>query len=89
MDLISAGVGSGTVTPTGKTGIVLSPKPKSKNTKREVATKQVGIRATTEWAAWLERAAAYCRTDMAKMIDAALIDYRKAKGFDEPPPIRI
>jgi hypothetical protein len=36
----------------------------------------------------VNRAAKFCRTDVAKLIDAALIKYLKDGGFDEPPPPR-
>ena len=36
----------------------------------------------------VELAADHCRTDVAKLVDAALIDYLKAKGFEEDPPRR-
>ena len=51
--------------------------------------KTVGVRTTAEWAEWLERGARHCRTDIAKLIDAAVVDYVKARGFDETPPVRI
>jgi hypothetical protein len=49
----------------------------------------VGVRATGEWADWLERAARHCRTDVAKLLDAAVADYVKLRGFNELPPERI
>jgi hypothetical protein len=51
--------------------------------------KTVGVRATIDWADWLERASRHCRTDVAKLIDAAVADYVKTRGFDETPPERI
>ena len=60
-----------------------SRKPKSKG------PRVIGIRTTAEWAAWLERVAKYCRTDVAKLVDAAVADYAKAKGFSEAPPERV
>jgi hypothetical protein len=51
--------------------------------------KTVGVRTTAEWAEWIERAAKHCRTDVAKLIDASVVDYVKARGFDETPPVRI
>lgn len=51
--------------------------------------KTIGVRATGEWAEWIERAARHCRTDIAKLIDAAVVDYVRARGFDEAPPERI
>jgi hypothetical protein len=52
-------------------------------------SKTVGFRATYEWADWLERLARHSRTDVAKVIDAALTEYAKAHGFKEPPPERM
>jgi len=57
--------------------------------KRGQPIKTVGIRSTPEWAAWLEGAATFCRTDTSKLIDAALVDYTKARGFGEDPPPRL
>ena len=41
-----------------------------------------------EWRDWVDRGAEYCRTDVAKLVDAALVDYLKQRGFDEPAPKR-
>lgn len=49
----------------------------------------IGVRASAEWADWLERVAKHCRTDLAKLIDASVADYAKAHGFDEHPPERV
>jgi hypothetical protein len=49
----------------------------------------VGVRASGEWADWIERAARYCRTDVAKLIDTAVAEYAKARGFAEEPPERV
>jgi len=57
--------------------------------KAERPKTQIGIRSTREWAEWVERAAEFCRTDVAKLIDTALIKYLKAEGFEEPSPPRI
>lgn len=51
--------------------------------------KTVGIRATGEWAAWIERGARHCRTDVAKLVDVAVAKYLRENGFQEPPPERI
>ena len=44
------------------------------------------IKGRPEWRAWVERAAAFCRTDATKLVDAALVEYLKQRGFDEPAP---
>jgi hypothetical protein len=46
------------------------------------------IRGNLEWRDWLERGADHCRTDVAKLVDAAVIDYLKGRGFEEIPPKR-
>ena len=46
------------------------------------------IKGQPEWREWVDRGADFCRTDVAKLVDAALIDYLKAKGFKEAPPKR-
>jgi hypothetical protein len=56
---------------------------------KPMGPKTVAVRATGEWAAWIERAAKHCRTDIAKLIDASVADYVKLRGFDENPPERI
>ena len=46
------------------------------------------IKGTPEWRKWVDRGADHCRTDVAKLVDAALIEYLKVKGFVEAPPKR-
>jgi hypothetical protein len=48
----------------------------------------VTIKGRPEWRAWVDRGAEYCRTDVAKLVDAALVEYLKQRGFDEPAPKR-
>jgi len=49
----------------------------------------VVVRGTGEWADWVERGAKHCRTDVSKLIDAALAAYLRDQGFSEPPPERM
>ena len=67
---------------------------KKKASPRPVVPKP-GIRPTAltikgglDWRAWVERGAKHCRTDVAKLVDAALVDYLQTRGFTEPPPER-
>jgi acyl-CoA synthetase (NDP forming) len=46
------------------------------------------IRGSREWREWVERGADFARTDVAKLVDAALVEYLKARGFTEAPPAR-
>lgn len=62
---------------------------KAKKPKEPMPARTIGVRATGEWADWIERAARHCRTDVAKLIDASVADYVKGRGFEEPPPERI
>ena len=48
----------------------------------------ITVRGPLEWREWVEQGAAHCRTDVAKLVDAALIEYLKGKGFAETPPKR-
>ncbi len=59
-----------------------SPKPKR-------SAKQIGIASTPEWADWVREGAEFCRTDVAKMVDQALVDYLRSKGFIKPAPPRV
>jgi hypothetical protein len=46
------------------------------------------IKGSLEWRAWVEKGATFCRTDVAKLVDAALVDYLKNRGFEPEPPER-
>lgn len=60
-----------------------------KQAKPEPKAKTIGVRASVEYAEWVERAAKHCRTDVAKLIDAALAEYVRNRGFEESPPDRV
>lgn len=51
--------------------------------------KTIAVRATKEWADWVEAGAKHCRTDTAKLIDAALEMYLESRGYKDQPPERI
>lgn len=51
--------------------------------------KTILIRGTGEWAAWLEGGAEFCRLDVAKLIDLAVVAYLKKEGYGVPPPKRV
>lgn len=46
------------------------------------------IKGNREWRNWVERGAAFCRTDVAKLVDASLVEYLRSRGFTESPPVR-
>jgi hypothetical protein len=46
------------------------------------------IRGSAEWRDWVERGAKHCRTDIAKLVDTALVKYLRSQDFDEPAPER-
>ena len=46
------------------------------------------IKGSLEWRAWVEAGAEFCRTDVAKLVDAALVEYLKMRGFTVAPPKR-
>ena len=54
----------------------------------EKKTIAVTIKGDPEWKEWLEDLAGYCRVDVAKVIDKALIGYAKSEGYDQEAPRR-
>jgi hypothetical protein len=48
----------------------------------------VTIRGSEEWKAWVEAGAKFCRTDVTKLFDVAVVEYLKARGFDSEAPER-
>lgn len=62
--------------------------PRPKRPRENPRPTALTIKGRPEWRAWVERAAAFCRTDATKLVDAALVEYLKQRGFDEPAPRR-
>jgi hypothetical protein len=54
----------------------------------ERKTIAVTIKGDPEWKEWLEDLAGHCRDDVAKVIDKALVEYAKMKGYDREAPRR-
>jgi hypothetical protein len=48
-------------------------------------SERYGFRARPEWIDWLNRFANFERSDMVDVIDRALEDRAKVKGFELPP----
>jgi hypothetical protein len=48
----------------------------------------ITIKGNPAWRDWVDRGARFCRTDVAKLIDAALLVYLRDQGFGEKPPER-
>lgn len=48
----------------------------------------VTVRGSEEWKGWVERGTEHCRLDTAKVIDAALIEFFRSRGFTEEAPKR-
>jgi hypothetical protein len=46
------------------------------------------VKGNLEWRDWVERVAEHCRTDIAKLVDAAIVEYAEKRGFAEKPPRR-
>ena len=44
------------------------------------------IKGSPEFQSWFNRLRDQTRLPAALLLDAALVEYAKAKGFDEPPP---
>lgn len=76
-----------------ETAVMARPKAKGKRTTAAKGTTgpkptALTIRGSLDWRGWIERGADHCRTDVAKLVDAAVIEYLRARGFDEPAPRR-
>ena len=63
-------------------------RPKKRKAETQARPTAVTIKGSLEWRAWLEEAAEHCRTDVAKFIDAAVVEYAKAKSVPKAPPKR-
>jgi hypothetical protein len=48
----------------------------------------VSIRGTEAWRDWLMGLARHSRLAAADVIDQALVEYAKAHGYNDPPPLR-
>lgn len=48
----------------------------------------IAIKGEVAWRDWVERLAEHNRTDVAKLVDAALVLYARETGFGEPAPKR-
>jgi hypothetical protein len=62
-----------------------APKPKAKAARPAIA---VTLRGSAEWKEWVEGLADYCRLDVAKLIDRALIDIARKEGYKAEAPSR-
>jgi hypothetical protein len=67
---------------------LMAKKPKANADGSDRPSIAVTLRGSQEWKAWIEAGAKFCRTDVAKLIDSAVVDYLKARGFDQPAPDR-
>jgi hypothetical protein len=63
-------------------------KSKPKTRRAQPRPTALTIKGRLEWRDWVERGADFCRTDVAKLVDAALVEYLKQRGFEEPAPKR-
>ena len=59
-----------------------------KTVKAEAKPRTIGIRASGEWADWLERVAKHDRLTVSTLVDRAAALYAKSIGFAEDPPDR-
>jgi hypothetical protein len=60
-----------------------------KDAKRLPGPRTIGVRASGEWADWVDQFAEHCRTDVAKLIDEALAAHAKVREFNKVPPKRV
>ena len=60
-------------------------RPKPASDRKTIA---VTIKGSPDWKEWIDGLAEYCRLDVAKVIDRAVVDYAKAEGYDRKAPQR-
>lgn len=71
------------------TGTAFMARTKSVTAKPATPLRTIGIKASHEWADWLEKFAKNQRTTVASLVDRALAAHAEAEGFKEHPPERI
>lgn len=47
------------------------------------------VRCTLQWSEWIFRGARHCRLSLSNLIELAVTEYLKRRGFNEPSPERI
>ncbi len=62
-----------------------APAPPEATARRLVA---VAIKGNEKWKEWLERGAKHCRFSVSTLVDQAVAEFLKARGFTEEPPER-
>lgn len=50
---------------------------------------RIVVQASEPWIQYVERGAKFCRTDVSKLVDSALVKYLRDQGFTEEPPDRV
>jgi hypothetical protein len=66
---------------------------KRKNSKKQdpapSSSRRLSVQASEDWIGWVEEGADFCRTDVSKLVDVALVTYLRAQGFAKTPPKRV
>lgn len=63
----------------------LAPKSEARS---ERAAILVTLKGSALWKQWVDDLAAHCRTDVSKLIDSALVEFAKSRGFTREAPRR-
>ncbi len=74
-----------------ETALMAKPKAKAKRRKQEESGPKptaLTIKGSLEWRAWVERVADHCRVSSSTLVDLAITEYAKNRGFNEQPPTR-
>src|SRR4051794_16621682 len=48
----------------------------------------VVVRGRVGWKTWVDELADHCRMDISDLVDQALVEFARGKGFDKLPPKR-
>lgn len=55
---------------------------------RDTRSQIVAVRCRATWEDWVLGLAAHCREDTSDLVDHALVEYARIKGYQVPPPKR-
>ena len=53
------------------------------------ANPRLSVQASKAYLEWVEGGADFCRTDVSKLVDAALTMYLRSQGYPKSPPKRV
>ena len=53
-----------------------------------IRERAIVVRGRDDWKSWVQELSDFCRLDLSDLVDAALVDYARTRGFDKSAPKR-